>query len=106
VNLGAYDTAKPPAFRRIAVLLSVPARFGACMATCPRCRGHLTDSHRCPRRPTVVAAEITLAALAGGLVALLGVALVDPHGQFTHIDTAVVTIGLFAGIGLDRLIRG
>jgi hypothetical protein len=76
------------------------------MATCPRCRGHLTETHRCPRRPTVVAAEITLAALAGGLVALLAVALIDPHGQMTHIDTVVVTVGVFAGIGLDRLLRG
>lgn len=49
---------------------------------------------------------MTLAALAGGLVALLGVALVDPHGQLTHIDTIAVTVGLFAGIGLDRLLRG
>jgi hypothetical protein len=76
------------------------------MATCPRCRGHLTDTHRCPRRPWRVAAEVTLAALAGGLAALLVVALVDPGGQLTHIDTAAITVGLFAGIGLDRLLRG
>ena len=76
------------------------------MATCPRCRGHLTDTHRCPRRRTVVAAEIALAALAGAVVALLVVALVDPHGQMTHIDTVAVTVGVFAGIGLDRLLRG
>lgn len=76
------------------------------MATCPRCRGHLTDTHRCPRRRTVVAAEIALAALAGAVVALLVVALVDPHGQMTHIDTVAVTVGVFAGVGLDRLLRG
>jgi hypothetical protein len=76
------------------------------MSTCPRCHGHLSDTHRCPRRPAIVAAEIALAGLAGALVALVGVALVDPHGQFTHINAVVVTVGLFAGIGLDRLLRG
>ena len=76
------------------------------MATCPRCRGHLTDTHRCPRRRGAIAAEIALAGIAGGIVALLVVALVDPGGHLTHIDTAAVTVGVFAGIGLDRLLRG
>ena len=75
------------------------------MATCPRCRGHLTDTHRCPRRPWLVAAEISLAALAGGLTALMVVALVDPEGQMTHIDAAAITVGILGGIGLDRLLR-
>ena len=76
------------------------------MATCPRCRGHLTENHRCPRRPVKVAAEIVLAALAGGLAGLLIVALIDPHGQMTHLDAVAVTVGVFGGIGLDRLLRG
>jgi hypothetical protein len=76
------------------------------MATCPRCHGHLTDTHRCPRRPIKVAVEITLAAVAGGLVALVLVSLMDPGGHMTHIDTAAVTVGVFGGIGLDRLLRG
>ena len=50
--------------------------------------------------------ELTLAAIAGGLVALLVVALIDPNGQLTQIDTAAVTVGVFGGIGLDRLLRG
>jgi hypothetical protein len=33
------------------------------------------------------------------------VALVDPRGQLTHIDIIATTIGVFAGIGLDRLLR-
>ena len=76
------------------------------MATCPRCRGHLTDTHRCPKRRGLKAAEITAAAIVGGLAALVLVALVDPRGQLTYIDTAAVTIGAFIGIGLDRLLRG
>jgi hypothetical protein len=76
------------------------------MATCPRCHGHLTDNHRCPRRRGRVAAEITLAAIGGGLAALIVVALVDPGAQLTHIDTAAITVGVFGGIGLDRLLRG
>ena len=50
--------------------------------------------------------ELTLAAIAGGLLALVFVALIDPAGQLTHIDTAVVTVGVFGGIGLDRFLRG
>jgi hypothetical protein len=46
-----------------------------------------------------------LAALAGGLLALIVVALVDPGGELTHIDTAAVVVGMFGGIGLDRLLR-
>jgi hypothetical protein len=47
-----------------------------------------------------------LAALAGGLVAIIVVALVDPGGQLTYIGPTAVTIGVFGGIGLDRLLRG
>lgn len=75
------------------------------MATCPRCRGHLTDTHRCPRRPGRVVAEMVAAGIAGALVAFAAVALIDPQGRFTHIDTVVITVGLFGGIGLDRLFR-
>lgn len=50
--------------------------------------------------------ELTLAAIAGGLLALLVVALIDPGGQLTYIDTAAVTVGAFGGIGLDRFLRG
>jgi hypothetical protein len=90
--------------RRLRILSLAPDR--ACMATCPRCRGHLTDHHRCPRRPAKVAAELTLAAIAGGLLALLVLALIDPGGQLTHIDLAAVAVGMFGGVGLDRLLRG
>ena len=48
---------------------------------------------------------MTGAAIAGALVALVAVALVDPRGQLTHIDIVAITIGVFVGIGLDRLLR-
>ena len=51
-------------------------------------------------------AEMIAAALAGGLIALVAVALVDPAGQLKHIDTAAIAVGVFVGIGLDRLLRG
>lgn len=74
------------------------------MATCPRCRGHLTENHRCLR--TSAAAQISAPALAGGLLALLVVSLVDPGDELTYIGPTAVTIGVFGGIGLDRLLRG
>jgi hypothetical protein len=49
---------------------------------------------------------VALAALAGAVAGLLVVALIDPEGRMTLLDTIVVTVGVFAGIGLDRLLRG
>lgn len=45
------------------------------------------------------------AAVAGGLLALVIVALFDPRGQLTHMDGAAVAVGAVVGIGLDRLLR-
>jgi hypothetical protein len=76
------------------------------MATCPRCKGHLTDSHKCPRRPAIVAAEIIAAGLAGGFVGLLLVALFDRAGQITDTDYSISVItGALLAIGLRRTLR-
>jgi hypothetical protein len=75
------------------------------MATCPRCRGHLTEDHRCPRSPARKALELSIAALGGGLGALLVMALVDPHGQI-GFDGVVLLGGALAGVGIDRWMRG
>jgi len=74
------------------------------MATCPRCKGHLTDNHRCPRSPTRMAFEMTLAAIAGGFTALLIFSLIDPRGQLA-MDAVWLVGGGLAGIGLDRWLR-
>ena len=76
------------------------------MATCPRCKGHLTETHKCPRRPLIVAAEIVFAALAGGFVGLLLVAVFDRAGQITDTDYAISVIaGALIAIGLHRALR-
>ena len=75
------------------------------MATCPRCKGHLTDSHRCPRRPLRAGTEIVLAALAGGFAALLIVALIDPQGHLSNIDGGAVIAGALAAVGITRYFR-
>jgi uncharacterized paraquat-inducible protein A len=74
------------------------------MATCPRCKGHLTDNHRCPRSRGRIAFETGLAALAGGLVTLLLLAIVDPHGQ-SGLDGVLLVGGALVGIGVDRFLR-
>jgi hypothetical protein len=79
--------------------------FQQTMATCPRCKGHLTDTHRCPRSPTRVAVEVTFAALAGAIVALLIYSILDPHGDAPGLDALSVVGGGLLGAGLDRLIR-
>jgi hypothetical protein len=76
------------------------------MATCPRCKGHLTDSHRCPRRPVIVAAEMIAAALGGAFIGLLLVAIFDRAGQITDADYSISVIaGALIAIGLHRALR-
>jgi presenilin-like A22 family membrane protease len=61
----------------------------------------LTASHRCPRRPLVVAFEVALAALAGGFAGLLLAAVLDPDG---HTDTFFLVGGAAAGIAVSRVL--
>ena len=75
------------------------------MATCPRCKGHLTDSHRCPRRPVILALEILLAAVCGAFAGLLIVAALDPRGEVADTDTIFIIGGALVGIALSRMLR-
>ena len=76
------------------------------MATCPRCKGHLTESHKCPRRPLIVAVEITVAALAGAFVGLLAIAILDQRGQNTDTEYSIAVVaGALLAVGLHRLLR-
>jgi uncharacterized paraquat-inducible protein A len=76
------------------------------MATCPRCKGHLTDSHRCPRRSVFVAAEVVLWAFAGGFAGFLLVALFDPHGQITdNIYLGSGMAGMLVAVGINRALK-
>lgn len=75
------------------------------MATCPHCKGHLTDSHRCPRRPSLMAVRILLGAVAGGLAGLLLVAAVDPRGEITSFDTIAMVVGAAVGVFIERAFR-
>jgi hypothetical protein len=75
------------------------------MATCPRCKGHLTENHVCPRSSKRMVFEVILAATAGALGALLITSLIDPHGQMA-MDAVFLIGGALVGVGLDRWIRG
>jgi hypothetical protein len=79
--------------------------IGRTLSTCPRCKGHLTDSHRCPRRPGRVAAELATAAVAGGAAGLLLVALLDPDRQIVQAESVAILVGAIAAVGLDRFVR-
>ena len=75
------------------------------MATCPRCKGHLTDGHRCPKRRAWVVAEIIACGFAGGLAGLLLLAAFDPHGQAADMDGTAMVVGAVVAIAIDRIIR-
>jgi uncharacterized paraquat-inducible protein A len=74
------------------------------MATCPRCKGHLTDTHRCPRHPVLNAAEILLVALTGAFLGLLLGALLDPREIF-EMDTISAVTGAAVALGIHRVLR-
>jgi hypothetical protein len=76
------------------------------MATCPHCKGHLTEGHRCPRRRIYVVAEIIASGIAGGLAGLLLLAAFDPRGQVTDMDVTSIIGGAIIAIGLNRVLRG
>ena len=75
------------------------------MSTCPHCKGHLTESHQCPRRRRFVALEIAGSGLAGGVVGVVILAAFDPRGQITDMDAITFCVGALVGIGIDRFIR-
>jgi hypothetical protein len=75
------------------------------MATCPRCKGHLTDGHRCPRRRGLVALEITACALAGGIASLFILAAFDQFQQATDLDAIAFVVGALAAVGINRMLR-
>ena len=74
------------------------------MATCPHCKGHLTDSHRCPRRPAVIATEIAVVGLAGGFAGLLTSVALNPGG-LSATDAIAIATGAGIAIGVERFVR-
>jgi len=75
------------------------------MATCPHCKGHLTDGHRCPRRRSLVILEIVASAIAGGTGGWLLLAAFDPRGQVTDMDGVAIVSGILVAVGINRFIR-
>ncbi len=76
------------------------------MATCPRCKGHLTDGHRCRKRRVFVVAEIAASAILGGLAGWMLLAAFDPRGQAVDMDLVAIVAGALVAIGINRFLRG
>jgi hypothetical protein len=75
------------------------------MATCPRCKGHLTPGHRCPRRPLFVFAEIVACAIAGGVISYVLLAAFDPYNQASDLEGVAIIVGMLAAVGINRVLR-
>ena len=76
------------------------------MATCPRCKGPLTDGHRCPKRHSLVALELAASAIAGGLVGWLLLFAFDPFVEIAaDMDVMSIVIGAIAGVAINRFLR-
>jgi hypothetical protein len=75
------------------------------MATCPQCKGHLTDDHRCPRSRARIIYEVVFAAIAGAFGALLIGSLIDPQAQIA-MDAVMLLVGAMLGVAVNWWIRG
>jgi hypothetical protein len=75
------------------------------MATCPHCKGHLTDGHRCRGRRGLVAVEIAACAVGGGIASLLLLAFFDPFHQATDLDAVAILAGGVVAVGINRILR-
>ena len=75
------------------------------MSTCPNCKGHLTDGHRCPNRRGLVVVEVVACAIAGGLASLLLLAFFDPFQQATDLDAIATVAGALVAVGINRVLR-
>lgn len=73
------------------------------MATCPHCRGHLTEHHRCPALKRALAIDLSVSALVGGLSALAFVAIFDPQQVTVDLDALVFALGAVLALGVRTL---
>jgi hypothetical protein len=53
----------------------------------------------------MVALEIIAAGVVGGFAGLLLVAVFDPRGQITDVDSISLIVGALAGVGINRALR-
>jgi hypothetical protein len=75
------------------------------VSTCPRCKGPLTDTHRCPRRPIVEALEAIAVSVGGGIAALVIFSLIDTGQRFAHLDLWLFIAGSLAARGVHVYLR-
>jgi len=73
------------------------------MSTCPRCHGHLTDGHKCPRSRASVALELFVTALVGGLAAIAFIAIFDPGQVTVDLDGLVFSAGAIVAVAAHQL---
>lgn len=74
------------------------------MATCPRCMGPLTDTHRCPRSRSRRSASLAAVLMTGALVGVVACyGLVDqPH---TVVVLAVAMLGALLAQAVRKAIN-
>jgi hypothetical protein len=75
------------------------------MATCPRCRGPLTETHVCPRRPFAEAFRAITVSIAGGLAAIVIFSLIDTEQRYAHLDLWMFVAGSLGARGIQIYLR-
>ncbi len=73
------------------------------MATCPRCHGHLTSGHECPRSRQSKILELVITALAGGIAAIAFIAIFDPGQVTVDLDGLVFSGGALLALAVHQV---
>jgi len=75
------------------------------MATCPKCRGHLTAGHRCRRTPFQHTLDLAVAGLVGGVTAMVMTAVFDRHQVVTEYDGYILAAGIALAMLTQSLLQ-
>ena len=73
------------------------------MATCPRCHGHLTTGHQCPRSRQSRILELVIIALIGGISSIAFVAIFDPGQVTIDLDGLVFAGGALFALAVHQV---
>ncbi len=75
------------------------------MATCPKCRGHLTSGHRCRRTRVQQTMDLAIAGVVGGVTAMVMTAIFDRAQLVTDYDGYILAGGIALAMLTQSLLQ-
>ena len=75
------------------------------MATCPKCKGHLTTGHRCRRTKGQQTVDLALAGLTGAVTSLVMTGIFDRNQVVTDYDGYILAGGVAIAMLTQSLLQ-